>query len=101
MATDDRDVPGGAAVESECQTPMAVDAQRIKASTSFFERDQMIVLRYSQVLELGGIMQVQKLASRGRQEFTGKRPRRRGTAVAKQLFGQSIPEAFYHVPMLS
>jgi hypothetical protein len=73
----------------------------MEAFAPAFESTQLIVPRYSQVLEFGGVMQVQKLASRNLQVIAGKHPRDYGAEAAKHVFGQPISEAFYHVPMLS
>jgi hypothetical protein len=80
---------------------MVTDAERMEAVASALESVQLIVPRYAQVLEFGGVMQVQKLASRNLQVLAGKHPRNSGTEAAKHVFGQPIPEAFYHFLMLS
>jgi hypothetical protein len=87
LVVDDRNVQCSAALEAEYQTPLVIDADRIAALPSTFERLQPITPWYSNVPNFGSIMQIQKLASRHRQEFNGKRSRTFGTAVVKYMFG--------------
>jgi hypothetical protein len=84
---DDRNVQCSAALEAEYQTPLVIDADRIVAFPSTIERLQPITPWYSKVPNFGSLMQIQKLASRRRQEFNGKRSRPFGTAVVKYAFG--------------
>lgn len=101
MIIDDSNIRSIAAFESENDTPLIVDSNRVETLPPTFECLESVSLWHPQVAQLRGIVQVQDFAARRAKQLGGKRPRLFGSAVVKEAFGQAVSKGFNHVLRLS
>ncbi|HET9863989.1 MAG TPA: hypothetical protein VFP37_11140 [Steroidobacteraceae bacterium] len=87
MIVDNSNIRGITAFESENDTPLIIDSDRVEALPPPFECLESVSRRHPQVAQLRGIVQVQDFAARRAQKLGGKRARLFGPAVVKKAFG--------------
>jgi hypothetical protein len=101
VIVDNSNIRSIAAFESENDTPLIIDSNRVETLPPPFECLESVSRGHAQVAQLRGIVQIQDFAARHAKQLGGKRPRLFGSAVIKQAFGQSVSKRFDHVLRLS
>jgi hypothetical protein len=101
VIVDDSNIRGVTAFESENDTPLVIDSNRVETLPPPFECLEPVSRRHPQVTQLRGIVQVQDFAARYAKQLGWKRPRLFGSAVVKEAFGQAVSKGFDHVLRLS
>jgi hypothetical protein len=90
-----------ATFESENDTPLIIDSNRVETLPPPFECLEPISRRHPQIAHLRSIVQVQDFAARRAKQLGGKRPRLFGSAIVKEPFSQAVSKGFNHVLRLS
>jgi len=101
VIVDNSNIRSIAAFESENDTPLIIDSNRVETLPPPFECLESVSRRDPQVAQLRGIVQIQDFAARRAKKLGGKRPRLFGSAVVKEAFGQAVSKGFNHVLRLS
>ena len=77
---------------NEDDAPRVVDANRVKPLTVASQCLKAIAGRHLEIAQRGGIVQVEKFASRCASQFVGKAPNRFRGDVVEEVLGESISE---------
>ena len=92
MIVDNSNIRRIAAFESENDTPLIVESNRVETLPPPFECLESVSRGYPQVAQLRGIVQVQDFAARRAKQLGGKRPRFFGSAVVKRPSARRFPK---------
>jgi hypothetical protein len=95
------DIESAAVLPPEYNTPLIIDSDRVEPFHTSLERLKTIAWRHPQVIEHGGVVQIQQLAPRRPSQLYGKTPCRPRLTIEEQVLRQHFTEAFDHFPMLS
>ena len=101
MIVENLDVEGVAVAPAKDDSPLLVDADRVAPLPGSLQCFQAVARRNSEILQLGRIVKIRKLALGDTDEIRWEPSDGSGATIFEEIFREPIPEALDHVPILS